>query len=791
MKKSKRKAINTTQQPNGINLQQLFHSIYRNRYWFILFGTCGLAIALLYNFIVPQAYSVTTTLVVKTDNSQATLTSVHPTNQDDKKSVTVQNQIGILSSYTLNLQTLQNLKWDVSWAQKGLFVTKDLYKNAPYNVSVPPKAVQITDVPLTITQVNANQYTIKCDEVVEKDGSKHKINFSDQGYFNKPFKNSYFNFTLTRQPGRLVDDNEEFTLTFNDLTELAKNYQQELKIKAGEDESNLIYIELVNRKPERAIDYLNELDKVYIKYGLAEKNRLAANTVTFINNQISGISDSLQSSGNSFSDYRASNNVVDINQQSSAIVNDMDKIQSSVSAAQMKLDYFKSLKRYLNNASAMKSLVAPSVAGVSDPSLNSLVTQLSDLFRQREVLSYTAQENSPQLIELDKQIAFAQRSLAANTDNQINNTEREVQHFNQQMQSVSSQQSVLPKTEQKLNSIKRNLDFNNGLYTYLLQKRSEAQIAQASRDPDAQILDEASYGTSNHKGFSHIVNLLIGIVLGLLIPLIYLTGKALFKGNLAYVSDIENQLQPSIIGNIMHNKFDTEIPVFSYPNSDIAESFRGLRINIQYLLKNVETKVISVHSSIAGEGKTFVSANLAAIIAMNNKSVLLIDADLRKPRSHKIFKCDNKVGLSTYLKGTSSFSEIIRPTEIDGLDLVPSGPQTDFPSELLSNGMLDKFMDIAKGEYEYIIFNNSPLSIVKDAMMMVPYSDMNLFLLRIKSSSVNQLTYINQLVQEGIVKNVVVALNNVTADSYAAIAKSDHGYYNNERLSGTTNRQLN
>lgn len=448
----------------------------------------------------------------------------------------------------------------------------------------------------------------------------------------------------------------------------------------------------------------------------------------------------------------------------------------------MQLEYYTNLKQYVTNASALKSLVAPSVVGITDASLNTVVAKLSDLFHQREVLSYTATDKSPQMISLDEEINYTQKTITENLNNLISNTQLQLKNLSQQEANINSTKTAIPKTEQNLNKIKRNFDFNNDLYTYLLQKRSEAQIAQASRDPDAQIIDEASFGTATLKGFNHAVNLIIGVFLGLLFPLIYLTIQAFFKNRLKYVDDVKEQLRPAIIGNILHNKFKNELPVIVYPHAEITESFRSLRINIQYLLRDLDNKIISIHSSIAGEGKTFVSSNLAVILAITNKTVLLVDADLRQPRTHTIFKCSNDVGLSNYLNEELTLSDVVKPSTVKGLSLVTSGPKPDYPSELLDSPRLDLFIAEAKKHYEYIVFNNPPLSIVKDGMMLVPHSNINIFLLRMNKSSINQLDYINQLLHEGVVKNVVVALNNVTAESYGIAEQKDHGYYNDNKM---------
>lgn len=781
MKKIEKYNHQTVKGPDGINIKELLFKMTGKWKLFLLFGILGIAAAFIYNKLSQTKYGVSSTILVKVNDREAALTSLY---KDPRlnKNPSIQNQVGVVSSYNLTHKTLQTLDWDVSWYKKSLLSKVDLYKDEPFKVESTKESQQIKMIPIHITPISESKYMIEADAEQKIGDIKREISFAAEGTFGKPFKNKYFNFTLHKIENKHIETDKEYILYFNDLGLLAKDYQKNLKISTADDEANLMYLKLETKQPERAIDYLNTLGKVYIEFGLNEKNRLANSTVKFIDNQLAGITDSLKNAGNDFTNFRSDNRVVNIGQESSLAVENLGTIENNLSAVQMRYDYYNSIRRYLNNANALKNLSAPSVVGVTDPSLNALLVKLSDLFGQREVLSYTVQDQNPQLIALDNEIKYTQRSLAENINNLLNNTRVELRNLNQQRARVNGQLTNLPKTEQNLTNIKRDFDLNNELYTFLLQKRSEAEIERASRQPDAQILDPATLGTVNQLGFNKNINLIIGFILGLLIPLLYITGKTFFDNTLMNIPDVSNDLELSIAGNIGHNKFNSELPVIDYPHSEITESFRGLRTNIQYLLKDTKNKVIAIHSSIAGEGKTFVSVNLAASIATNNKRVLLVDADLRKPRIHDILGCKNDIGLTSFLNGESSIDESIVPTKVKGLSFTGSGPKASYPSELLNNGFLEIFINQAKDRFDYIIFNNAPVYIVNDAMTVVPFSDMNLFLLRMKSSTKNQLAYINQIAQEGIIKNMAVALNNVTHENYGVFEQKGHGYYNEDRL---------
>jgi capsular exopolysaccharide synthesis family protein len=305
------------------------------------------------------------------------------------------------------------------------------------------------------------------------------------------------------------------------------------------------------------------------------------------------------------------------------------------------------------------------------------------------------------------------------------------------------------------------------LYTFLLQKRAEAAITTASNVSDAQVLDPARIDTSVKVGPKTTINLLVGLILGLAIPFLLIVVGDYFNDTIKSKEDIEKDSKLPIMAEIAHSSYKTEIPVILHPRSGIAESFRGLRTNLHYLFRqNSDCKVLGVHSMIPGEGKTFTSLNLASIIAMDSKKVLLMGCDLRKPRLHSIFNVDNKSGLSTYLIGQDSLSSIILPTDQENLFFVNSGPVPPNPAELLGNGEFEKFIEEAKQKFDYIVMDNAPVSLVTDGILSGKYADTNLFVLRQDFSNKNQIKFINQLSEKESLNQIGIILNDAIFNGY-------------------------
>jgi len=574
----------------------------------------------------------------------------------------------------------------------------------------------------------------------------------------------------------MVTEGKEYILIFNDLSLLARQYKARLEVSLGEEiNSNLIYLKLESTELLRDINYLNELGSVYIEFGLDEKNKVADNTLRFINNQLVGITDSLQIASTDFTNFRSRNKIVDLGQEASMVVDNFEAIEREEATSRMKLEYYNNLKRYLNDAAQMKNLIAPSVVGITDASLNALVLKLSNLYSQRELLSYSVQEKNPDLVSLDNTIQYTQRILGENINNLLNNTNVELQNMNERKQRVNALLSRLPKTEQDLVNIKRNFDLNNDLYTFLLRKRAEVGIARASNNPDATILDAARYDAAVFLGPTKFAVILIGLMLGLGLPVLIFLLVDYFDSRLMNVDEVESHSALAVAGRIYASKFKTEIPVIQYPNSPVTESFRALRANLSHLLNDPNKKVIAVHSPIVGEGKSFVAINLAVVLAINGKRVLLVEADIRRPRLYLALKLNKEKGLSTYLSEKASLDQIIQPTKIRGLSFVAAGAATANNSELLDTKLFDKFINEVKDEFDFVILDSVPTDILSDATIISRHADINLMVLRLNFSTQDQLKSVNKLAHEGAMVNMALIVNDVS-DKSARKQLGKYGY---------------
>jgi capsular exopolysaccharide synthesis family protein len=428
--------------------------------------------------------------------------------------------------------------------------------------------------------------------------------------------------------------------------------------------------------------------------------------------------------------------------------------------------YYVYLQEYVSSRNETGDIVSPGAMGVTNGSLEGLVAELASFQQQKSKLKINISEDLPAVSFIDNGIKDIKALIAENINSSMKSLDNAIKDSDRRISLVEAELNKLPGTERRLINIQRKFDLNNTVYNYLLEKKAEAGIAKASTVSDNRIIDSAESFNSSQIGPKSRQNYAMALILGLLIPAVlillidYLNNKIIDK------KDIEKGTRAPVIGFISHNKLQTEIPVNERPGSTLAESFRSVRTNLKYFIKETQNPVISVSSTITGEGKTFVSANLAAIIASNGKKVLLVGLDLRKPRIHKIFGINNDIGISNFLIGQEKFENIIFQTEVNNLWYIPSGPVPPNPAELIDSQAMKDFIIKAKKQFDYIIIDTPPVAIVTDALLVASMTDIYIFVVRQRYTSKNTLSLIDELHRNENITSIGIVMNDISLTGY-------------------------
>lgn len=773
-----------------INLRKVFVLVLKNWYLFVLFGILGAAGGYLHNRYSNPTYQVQATIYVPAQKSSmgARLEDMFSSQLTGNKSE-VFNQIEIIKSFSLNDQVARNLNWRTQWFkkdalsldnllhEKDLFEWKAYYKDEPFHVKETPGAFNSPGIELYLQPISANQFQLNVDGESIYNGVEKEIDLEIVGTYGEPISNENFNFTITPNGKSNEDLDNIYCFIFNEPASIASQQLKKLHVNLNDKESEIIKLQIEGKSPQHLIDYLNELINVYMQDKMSFQTETQKRSLFFIDSQLGGISDSLNSAGSSFTEFKAKNKIINIGEQGTQVMETLMNIESDRNKNQMQLAYFRNLLEYLGKSDDIKQLIAPSVVGIEDLALNTMVLKLSELYARRQVLSFSANETNPTLLMIDKEISQANARLKENLRNLVHNAEVINRSLDSQKETINAQLNKLPAKEQDLINFQRRYDLTNEIYTFLLQKRSEINIALAGATPEVQVIDAARPETTSLVGLSSMSKVMIGLMLGMFFPALFILTRSLFSGAIESQEDIEGNTNLPLLGNVIHSRTNSDTPVNDNPCSGIAESYRSIRTNLQFMLADVNRKVVSINSTNPGEGKSFSSVNLATILAMNDKKVVLIGADMRKARLHKIFGLANTSGLSTYLSGQDELKNILFESRIDNLMVIPAGPVPPNPSELIDRPQMQKLIEELSDRYDYIIIDNAPVSLVTDGLLMGRHAHLNIFILRYGVSKKEQIKYINQIAENKIMNNVTLVVNDVKGSSFAS---SGNYYYGNK-----------
>ena len=773
-------------------------------YWYyfvlsILFFGC---IAFLNNRYTVAEYSVSTTLLIRDDNN----TQLGAENLleglelfSGKKNL--KNEIVILSSYSLCKQVIAELNLGISYFQHGFLQTNELFGNSPFNVEIDSSHLQLTGVNFKLTPVNNEEFILSISasneypyNILSKNLEKSLITDIDidQKYaFNSLIETEFYAFTVNKSIHfnleKIIDSDKYFSFKLHQTDKLANKLIQKVIINPINKETSILKLNIRERNARKSIHILNKITEIYIRSGLDEKNLMAINTIHFIDDQLTIIQDSLSEIERKLERFKTLHPNLEIVDKEYGTYFQKQKLDNSLSEQSVNIKYYKSLLSYLKNDKNANSIVSPTSMGISNPELNNLINQLLQLYAKKGELQLTTTGKNPTYIAVLSQINHTKKTIIENVNNLISSASIYEVDLIDRITTFDKKINKLPEAEKDYLILRRKYEYNEQTAIYLQQKRYEASLAKAGTESDHKVIDFARLDSEEPISPRKSLAYFIALLFGLLLPITFISLRDFFSDTIKSKSDLLNSTNIPILGLVGHSDNATSLVVSNVSKSIIAESFRALRTNIQYLAADKAKKVITVTSSVGGEGKTFTTMNLAAIFALSGHKTILIGGDLRKPKLHEDFKVDTSKGLSSYLINKSELAEVIEKTEIDSLDVIASGPTPPNPAELLdSKKMRDLIMELNK-TYDYVIIDTPPIGLVTDGVILMQHADVNLYIVRHNYSKKSALNVINNLYHQKQVENVHIIINDFkhTSSGYGygygyGYGSSGYGYYENE-----------
>ncbi len=780
---------NNEYQNEAFNIKAFFYQALSYKYFYVACLILCLVIAFMINKFSPTIYQVNS-IIGPVENRQNNMLGSNELFRGLgalEQQRNMENDINSLNSFGLVATTIKGLNLEVGYfSGKSNLMQKprQIYRRNPYTVHIDKSHIQPINVKFEIEILDENRYRLSAlqDEVNLYNYIDNDIVSEDNTLlvdticnFNETITSPNYKFSISLNKSFYNPDSEmikNLHFEFYHLDQLTKSYLKKLKIEPISIKSTLINIIFQGENLDLTIDFLNRFIQTYLDDNLSKKNRIAQNTITFINSQISDISDSLNLSQSKLREYRSTHQVTDLSFQGQQALEQMSQIENERSTLEVQERYYNYVLDYLNNNQNLASLPPPSSANVVDPLMNTLILELHALNTERSVILGNNAEKNLFLNQIENKIKLQKDAIIENVKNNLNNLNLTQNELNYRAEKLSNEISRLPRTELNMVNMQRQFNLTDAIYTFLLEKQSEAAIAMASNYPDYEVLEPARSVSRVVVSPNQQMNWAFALLIGLLLPTIFIIFKNYFNDKISSAQDLEYLIGRPILNLIYSNHYKTEDVINDHPGSSIAESFRNLRSSLFLKFRSEPLKVIMVTSSQPQDGKSFVSYNLAAAIAAVGHKTIIIDGDLRRPTLHKKFNNDNSIGLSNYMVDHTPRERIIMQSAVANLSFVPAGPVMPNSAELIENGVLDDFVDFLKTKYDYIIIDTTPAGLVADASLLVKYASFILLVCRNNYSRKEVFKDVLNLFRSNNINNFDVVFNDLN------IKKSRYGRYN-------------
>lgn len=728
-------------------------------YWplFLFLVIIGVAGAWIYLRYTVPIYESVATILIKDEKKNMDSQILQELNPFGSGKI-VENEIEILRSRQLSREVVKNLGLYAPITQEGTVVSRSGYVFSPVHIEVKN--------PDSIKPVEKVYFSFDSDSISVKIGGKvYKIN----EWYNTEY--GELRFKINPRFKSNVEPQIPMYFSLVPVQKVANSIRGRLTISPAGKASTVLTLRLKDEVPQRAEDILNMLIAEYNKAAINDKNQLAANTLEFVNDRLAFVVNELDSVESRIQQYRTQYGIVDISEQGRQFLESVGATDQRLSEINIQLDVLNQVEDYVSGKSTGR--IVPSTMGIEDPLLTQLLNNLyqaqTDYDRQRQSVG----ENNPMLIPLQEQISTLKPAILENIQNQRRNLQASKRNIEQSSSRYSSMLRTIPTRERQLLEITRQQSIKNEIYTFLLQKREETALSYGSTVPDSRLIDAAETSGKPVSPNPFIV-LLTALVLAVGVGVGIVLLKEVINRSVMFRSEIEEATSLPIIGEISHDPSKSNIVISEGKRNFIAEQFRQLRTSLGYLGINTQKKKIMLTSSISGEGKSFISANLGISLALTGKKVVLLELDLRKPRLSEVVGVSREFGLSNYFIGEADPREIIKKVPItENLFIISSGPIPPNPSELILNGKLQELFDYLDNHYDYILVDTAPVSPVTDAYIISPMCDASLYVVRHGYTPKSALKFLDTSNDVRKLKNAAIIFNDVKA---RGIGKNDYGY---------------
>lgn len=709
----------------SINLREQLENYLFHWKWFVLGVVVALLGAYFYLRYTPNQYSVSTTILVDDKNSgglASELSAFSDLGLMGGSKASLDNEMELLKSKSLAERVVKALGTNVTFFKQGNVIKSELYKgDAPVKINFfsPDSLFHKLDTSFTVKITSQSTFTLK-----DAEGNNPKDH-----NFGELIKTVYGEMSVTPLKKGKFEEDEEVIVQIIPFENVLNRYRNALQIQPVSKQASVLRLSLTDPVKQKAIEILDNLVAQYNNDAVEDKNLMAKNTNEFINQRIVIVNKDLSAVEKGAEQFKTANQLTDLATEAELAVESKSEIEKRVLELNTQLKLAEYVSDYVN---ANLGELIPANLGIGDASLDGNTEKYNQLVLERNRILKGSSEINPVIINLNGQIKNLGESIKQSLATTKGSLKISLNAIKDRESRFASTISEVPKQERVFRDIQRQQQIMETIYLYLLQKREENAITMAVTQPSAKIIDLA-YGSNVPVAPKGNIIYLAALLLGLLIPFGVIYIMSLLDNKVHSRTDVEAVIKAPVLGDIPNTKSGNKIVVSDTDRSSVAESFRLLRTNINFMLTGIKQggKTIFVTSTISGEGKTFVSINLAAVLSLTNKKVLLIGADIRMPKIGEYLDLKYEKGLTHYLMdNTMKVTDIIESVKDVNFDFISSSLIPPNPSELLMNGRFEEVLAHGKQHYDYVIVDTAPVLLVTDTLLLSYLADMFIYVVR-------------------------------------------------------------
>ncbi len=760
-----------------IDFEKLRSVFIKSIPWIILIIIFINLLAYLFIRWTPQVFKSSSSLKLEIKNEASLLgyNNIMGDMGDGQNANTISGEIELIKSRLFINKLIDEIGLDINYYYYGSVLVSERYKWSPFSVQYTIKNTGFNDKKINLDILNDKKFLLKYEYGNEA--------FSKEYGFGEKIENAHFIFTITLTDNYIGEENNGgYYFTINSRRATTRYLEENIEVTPQNLSAKTISISFTDNNKHKARDLVNAIDTIYLNYTQEKKNIENKQKIDFLNKQLGQTKARLESFENFFESFTIENKTVSVDKDVSRMIEFINSIDSQRFVTQQQLTKINTLHKILSIDTVVETSNVPLFEMPRE--IREAIIALNEVYISNQLLLSSYKENTQAYKKKKGEIDL----LKTNVTNLIQGYQKkysaDIAYFKNRKESLTKGFKKLPSKGTEYSKKKREFDLQEQFYLDLQKRKTEFEIAEAGTRPDFVILSPASLPQASIYPEKLMVYG-IGAVASIILSLLFIGIGYLLHNKITSQSELEKLSSAPILGSIPYSK-ESDFPqstlvINKNPKAGITEAFRSIRTNMEFLRPNKNNRVISVTSTISGEGKTFISINLGGIISMSNKKVVIVDIDMRKPNVHHAFDDDTQnFGLSTILINKSTIDECIKPTPMENMDFIAAGPKPPNPAELIMSEEFDQFLEVLKQKYDVIILDTPPVGLVTDGILVMKKVDLPIFVLRAEYSRKSFLKNINRLVKTDKFTDLSLILNAIQTSRHQGYGYG-YGYGYNSR----------